>query len=155
MTSRQPPEPADERDRVSIKASHQVEIMVRGVCHCGGVQWEFSSEITRATACNCTVCRRYAVLWAYGIDGDSVKTTGQTRTYIWSDYLEYHYCPKCACVAFWRAQNTDEQGKYRIAVNLRLAEPDSVSTIPVKRFDGFDTFKGLSDDKRCVGDYGV
>ena len=127
--------------------------MISGVCHCGDVKWEYSGETTSATACNCTVCRRYAVLWVYGLDGENVKTTGQTKTYSWSDYLEYHYCPRCACIAFWRAQNEDDEGKRRIAVNLRLAEPDTVANIPIKRFDGLDTFKALPEDKRCVADY--
>jgi len=48
-------------------------------------------------------------------------------------------CAACGCVAFWRAQRADEQGRRRIAVNLRLAE----AWIPVDRFDGLATFEGL------------
>ena len=38
------------------------------------------------------------------------------------------------------------------AVNLRLAEPDAVATIPIDRFDGLGTFSDLPRDGRCVGD---
>jgi hypothetical protein len=39
--------------------------MVEGSCHCGAVRWSFDGTPESATACNCTVCRRYGVLWAY------------------------------------------------------------------------------------------
>ena len=52
--------------------------MIQGFCHCGAVQWQFESQPEGATACNCTVCRRYAVLWAYDYDGAGVKVSGAT-----------------------------------------------------------------------------
>lgn len=39
--------------------------MITGSCHCGTLRWEFDPEPDGATVCNCTVCRRYGVLWAY------------------------------------------------------------------------------------------
>jgi len=57
-------------------------------------------------------------------------------------------------VAFWRARQTDETGRRRIAVNLRLAEsPEAVAPIPIDHFDGLDTFSDLPRDGRCVADY--
>ena len=49
--------------------------MIQGSCHCGAVQWQFESQPEGATACNCTVCRRYGVLWAYDYDGAGVKVS--------------------------------------------------------------------------------
>jgi len=54
---------------------------------------------------------------------------------------------------FWRGQQLDEQSRRRIAVNLRLAEPDTVREIPIDHFDGLDTFEDLPRDGRCVADY--
>jgi hypothetical protein len=54
---------------------------------------------------------------------------------------------------FWRARETNEDGRRRIAVNLRLAEPQVVAKIPIDHFDGLDTFDDLPRDGRCVGDY--
>jgi hypothetical protein len=56
-------------------------------------------------------------------------------------------------VAFWRSLTTDEAGRRRIAVNLRLAEPDAVAKIPIDQFDGLDSFEDLPRDGRCVADY--
>ena len=44
--------------------------MIEGTCHCGAVRWRFSGIPESATACNCTVCRRYGALWAYDFEGE-------------------------------------------------------------------------------------
>jgi hypothetical protein len=59
----------------------------------------------------------------------------------------------CGCVAWWRGLRVEDGGRRRIAVNLRLAEPDAVARIPIDRFDGLDTFDDLPRDGRCVADY--
>ena len=127
--------------------------MIEGSCHCGAVQWQFDGRPGGATACNCTVCRRYGVLWAYGFENESVRTLGKTQFYVRGKAIEFHFCPVCACIAFWRSQQDDRDGRRRIAVNLRLAEPEVVAPIPIDRFDGLDTFEDLPRDGRCVSDY--
>ena len=66
--------------------------------------------------------------------------------------LEFHFCPECGCVAYWRGRGLDEQGRRRIAVNLRLAEPATVAGIVMEHFDGLDSFDDLGQDGRCVKD---
>src|SRR5262249_39749528 len=44
--------------------------MIEGSCHCGAVRWTFEGVPESATACNCTACRRYGVLWAYDYEGE-------------------------------------------------------------------------------------
>ena len=127
--------------------------MIEGSCHCGAVRWRFEGEPDGATVCNCTVCRRYGVLWAYGYEGEGIDVSGTTRLYMRGESVEFHFCVACGCVAFWRAHQAGEQGRRRIAVNLRLAEPDAVARIPIDRFDRLDSFEDLPRDGRCVGDY--
>ncbi len=128
--------------------------MLTGACHCGAVHWTFNGDPGRATACNCTVCRRYGVLWIYDYENERITISGNTQTYIREKYLAFHFCPSCGCVAYWRGLKDDEQNRRRIAVNVRLAEPDSVAHIPIRRFDGLNTFRELPDDSdRCVADY--
>ena len=127
--------------------------MIQGSCHCGAVRWEFDGAPDSATACNCTVCRRYGVLWAYDYEGHGIRVSGKTQAYTRGSSIEFHFCPSCACVAFWRARQTDKEGRRRIAVNLRLAEPDAVAKIPVDHFDGLDAFEDLPRDGRRVADY--
>ncbi len=126
--------------------------MIDGSCLCGDVRWRFDGRPDGATACNCTACRRYGVLWAYDYEGERIHVFGRTRPYARGTALEFHFCPRCGCIAFWRGQRTDDDGRRRIAVNLRLAEPEAVAAIPIDRFDGLGAFDDLPRDGRCVGD---
>lgn len=127
--------------------------MLEGSCLCGAARWAFAGVPDGATACNCTACRRYGVLWAYDYENEGIKVSGTTQPFSRGNALEFHFCPTCGCVVFWRGKRLDEQGRRRIAVNLRLAEPASVGNIPIDHFDGLDTFDDLPRDGRCVADY--
>ena len=127
--------------------------MIAGACLCGAVRWRFDGQPDGATACNCTACRRYGVLWAYDYEGEGIHVSGKTQAYVRGQAMEFHFCPVCGNLAFWRGKRLDEQGRRRIAVNLRLAEPDAVAAIPIDHFDGLGTFTDLPRDGRCVGDY--
>ncbi len=127
--------------------------MIEGSCHCGAVQWRFEGTPESATACNCTVCRRYAALWAYDYEGERINAVGRTKAYIRGEHIGFHFCPTCGCVVFWRSLEPNTEGRRRIAVNLRMAEPEAVAQIPVERFDGLDSWEDLPDDGRCIADY--
>jgi hypothetical protein len=127
--------------------------MIEGSCHCGAVRWSFEGTPESATACNCTVCRRYGVLWAYDYEGERIKVSGPTQVYArGTRTLGFHFCANCGCVAYWRALVPRGGGRRRIAVNLRLAEPDAVGAIVIDHFDGLVTFDDLGRDGRCIAD---
>ena len=127
--------------------------MIQGSCLCGAVRWQFQGEPDGATACNCTACRRYGVLWAYDYEDECIKVSGKTHSYARGTSLEFHFCPTCGCIAFWRARQKNPEGRRRIAVNLRLADPEAVARLPIDHFDGLNTFEDLPRDGRCVADY--
>jgi hypothetical protein len=127
--------------------------VIEGTCHCGAVRWRLEGIPESATACNCTVCRRYGVLWAYDFEEEGIHVSGPTRAYIRGASIGFHFCPACGCVAYWRSLEPSEDGRRRIAVNLRLAEPEAVAQVPMKRCDGLGEFDDLLRDGRCVVDY--
>jgi hypothetical protein len=107
----------------------------RGSCHCGAVHWEFRGAIPDATICNCTVCRRYGVLWAYGYDGNDVHiedpSSALTVYICGSQKISFNFCKRCGNLVSWRSLRPNDRGLTRIAVNLRLAEPaDSLTSQP-------------------------
>ncbi len=126
--------------------------MLKGKCHCGAVSWQFDGMPESITACNCTVCRRYGVLWAYDFEDEGIRVAGSTRPYIRGKAISFHFCPACGCVAFWRSQQLDDKGRRRIAVNVRLAEPNEIGHLSIDHFDGLDKFEDLPRDGRCVSD---
>ncbi len=106
-----------------------------------------------ATACNCTVCRRYGVLWAYGHEDDEIQTFGETAAYAHGEKtLDFHFCAACGCVAFWRARRLGEEGRRRMGVNLRLAEPSAVAAVPLDHLDGLESWALRPRETRRVGD---
>jgi hypothetical protein len=130
--------------------------MLYGTCHCGALNWSFDGDPVSITACNCTLCRRYGALWAYDYEGERIHTGGPSSTYTRpgkaNPALEIHFCPRCGCVLFWRALKLEQDGRRRIAVNLRLASPETVAHFPIDHFDGLDTYNDLPSDGRCVRD---
>lgn len=127
--------------------------MLEGSCHCGSVRWRFDGMPDSATACNCTLCRRYGVLWIYDFEGERIHVTGPTQVYIRGDSIGFHFCPSCGCVTSWRALQPDDDGRRRIAVNLRLTEPEPVAHLPIDHFDGLERFEDLPRDGRRVADH--
>jgi hypothetical protein len=65
--------------------------MIEGSCHRGAVRWSLAETPESATACNCTACRRYGVLWAYDYEGHRIKVSGPTKAYVRG---EFHFCPE-------------------------------------------------------------
>jgi hypothetical protein len=126
--------------------------MLEGSCHCGTVSWRFTALLASATACNCTVCRRYGVLWGYDYEDEGVFVSGATTAYARGQAIDFHFCARCGCVAYWRAKAVDAEGRRRLAINLRLTEPGPIAHLPIDHFDGLDTFDDLPRDGRCVGD---
>ena len=128
-------------------------MILEGSCLCGAVTWRHEGIPESATACNCTACRRYGVLWAYDWEDAGIRVSGPTTAYVRGDALGFHFCPTCGCVAYWRGLKPHEDGRRRIAVNLRLADPEPIAALPIEHFDGFGTFEDLGRDGRCVRDY--
>jgi len=120
------------------------------------VQWRFVGEIRDATICNCTICRRYGVLWAYDYDGYGIHVEDPRAVltaYVWgSRSLSFNFCSLCGNLVSWRGARPMQDGRTRIAVNLRLAEPEDVAKVPLLRFDGLDSFEDLPSDGRHVAD---
>jgi len=118
--------------------------VIEGSCHCGNVKYSFHDKPESATDCNCSICRRLGALWIYS-DPSNIDLTIED-----DDLVEYRHgkgslvfktCKNCGCSICW--QVADNESADTMAVNLRLASLDILNSIPVRKFDGADTWKFL------------
>ncbi|EBA13035.1 GFA family protein [Roseobacter sp. CCS2] len=116
--------------------------MIIGTCHCGAVRYAFDHKPKWTTSCNCSICRRLGALWIYA-KIPLITVTGQTTGYTRDQKsLAFHHCVICGCTTHWENLAPDSAEPY-MAVNLRLAAPDVVASVPVRRFDGAETWAFL------------
>ena len=126
---------------------------LEGSCHCGRAKWTYEGPLESVTACNCTICRRYGALWAYGFRGEVIHVEGPTVHYMRGKAIEYHFCAHCGCAVAYHGTARDEQGRQRLAVNLRMiGDPALIADLPIDHFDGFGDFVDLPRDGRYVRD---
>ncbi|MBF6024673.1 GFA family protein [Lysobacter niastensis] len=117
--------------------------MISGSCHCGAVQIEVPEPPQSLLDCNCSLCRRNAALWAY-YPPDAVRVIGHpqhTSEYVWGDRtLRTVRCSHCGCITHWEPL---QPGLERVGVNMRNFDPAVIAAVPVRHFDGADTWEYL------------
>ncbi len=116
--------------------------MIKGSCHCGAVTYAYDHTPKWTTSCNCSICRKLGVLWIYAKISD-ITLTGPTISYAFGDKnLAFHSCQICGVTTHW--ENLKPEGAdARMAVNLLLADPEVIATVPVRHFDGAETWAFL------------
>ena len=55
-------------------------------------------------------------------------------------------------MVYWRGLEPNAEGRRRVAVNLRLTEPDPIADVPIRHFDGLDKWEDRPRDGRCIRD---
>lgn len=106
-------------------------------CHCGNIRLKASKLPASLTDCNCSICRRYAALWAYYLERqvEIEIRDADSGVYAWGKKtIDYHFCPVCACCTHYSSKL--ENGRIRIAINARMAPAEDIAAIRVRRFDG-------------------
>lgn len=105
-------------------------------CHCGSVRMVVEVQPDEVTSCNCSICRRYGVIWAYYPPSkvSFIEPVGPTDTYQWDDKsISFHRCRTCGCVTHWSAVDPKAN---RMGINARLLDPDVLAQARVRRLDG-------------------
>jgi hypothetical protein len=112
---------------------------VEALCHCGAVTITLFFTPSEATECNCSLCRKYGVLWVY-CDADALAITPQptpTDTYAWNGRnVDFHRCSNCGCITHWLPRDAT---RVRRGFNARLPPPDVLAKVRVRHLDGADT----------------
>ena len=115
--------------------------MIRASCHCGLICLDIEVAPSEVTECNCSICRRYGVLWAYyspkQVRVKIQSTDATTDTYMWDDRsIVFHRCPTCGCVSHWTAVDATRD---RMGINARLMPVEVLANARVRHLDGANT----------------
>jgi len=118
---------------------------INGKCHCGKVSYQYNDTPEFTVRCNCSICRRLGTLWIY-TDASNITLTGADNTttlsYSHGDKeLDFRTCKTCGTSVLW--QSTATPGEGRTALNLNMAELDVIKEVPIRHFDGADTWTFL------------
>jgi hypothetical protein len=114
-------------------------VMIETSCHCGTVHLELDAPPSEVTECNCSICRRYGVLWAYYPPHQVriLPPDPPTDVYMWGPRsIEFHRCRNCGCVSYWAAAVRTHD---RMGVNARLMSPEILAGASVRHLDGANT----------------
>lgn len=110
-------------------------------CHCGNVEILATKRPESLASCNCSICRRYAALWAY-YEPEMIAVDCKyenTQFYLWGDKeVEFHSCPRCACLTHYLTTEKCDDDDTVIALNMRMAKPEDVVGIPRREINGAD-----------------
>jgi hypothetical protein len=119
--------------------------MVEASCHCGALRLVIDEAPKTVTDCNCSICRRYGVQWAYYplAAVRIVPPSGATDIYMWDDRaIEFHRCKTCGCVTHWSPVDKSHD---RMGVNARMMAPQVLAAARVRKLDGANTEKYLDE----------
>lgn len=109
--------------------------MIEASCHCGAIRFTVARAPESVTDCNCSLCRRYGMLWAYYEPGE-VRFPAELApmdTYGWgAQTQQFHRCAQCGCFTHSIRNATGEI----IGINARLLEPEILAQARIRRLDG-------------------
>lgn len=101
--------------------------MIEGRCLCGAVRISIETLPKGASACHCSMCRRWtgAAFWGMIAPEHEVRVTGEVARYRSSDFAERTWCPACGTQLWFR----DDGAAYELMPGLF----DAAAEIPLAR----------------------
>ena len=121
-------------------------VRYEGACHCGAVRFVLLCEpITAATRCNCSICRRKNGLMSqvYYPRDQFELTQGDDALSVYRfapNKVNHYFCKHCGIPPFHDAVDQPELG---VRVNMGCIDEIDAHALPVRVFDGKDTWKFL------------
>ena len=109
--------------------------MLEAACHCGRCVLVVPGPPDTVTDCNCSVCFKYGVLWAYypasAVDRSRL---GAQDAYAWRGrVISFHRCHDCGAVTHWWYNGPEGT---QAGVNARLFPLAVTSALRVRHLDG-------------------
>jgi len=106
-----------------------------GSCHCGAVQFKFSTVVTELTTCDCSICIRKNALMlkVHETDFELVKGAQSLTEYKFHTATAKHYfCSTCGIYPFHRKRVTPDY----YGINVNCLTDFKTAGIPVRETNG-------------------
>jgi hypothetical protein len=106
-----------------------------GSCHCGRIRFDVTTDMARASQCNCSICSKKAYLHHMVAPDDFrlVSGAGDLVTYQFGTMAARHlFCLYCGVAPFYRPRA--DPAKYMI--NVRCLDDVDIATLRIEPFDG-------------------
>ena len=120
--------------------------MYEASCHCGAIRIKFDEKPQSLTECTCSICHRLGARWAYFTRQQvNITGSGEDKTaYLWGDRcIEFYHCKNCGCTTHYESVEKDSES--RVAINTRMMQSGDVTGIPLRKFDGADTWEYIDE----------
>lgn len=108
-----------------------------GSCHCGRIRFDVEGTLERATACNCSICRRKGTLMWFVPRASLTLRTPESDTSVYTfnrHVIRHRFCPVCGMHPYGEGVGPD--GAPMAAVNIRCLDDVELDEVPVTHFDG-------------------
>lgn len=107
-----------------------------GSCHCGTVQFEVRTQVTQATRCNCSLCRRKGAAMSPAFDAADLQVTSGADALVLYQFntqvAKHYFCKHCGIYPFH--QTRKDPNLWR--VNLGCLEGVDVYALETSVSDG-------------------
>ncbi len=108
---------------------------VTGHCHCGAVSFTLAYAPKHINHCNCSICRRYGVLWAYYELSDVAleAASDALESYAWGPKnVDFYRCANCGCMTHWLPRSAKRN---RMGINTRMLDASLIAAAEIGRED--------------------
>src|ERR1700741_4635307 len=108
-----------------------------GGCHCGLVRFESTSALAMVTACNCSICTKKGLHFAFVAPNSFQLRAGEEnlKEYLFNKHaIPHQLCIDCGVEVF--ARGTKADGSEVVAVNVSCMDGVDLSRIKMTPLDG-------------------
>ena len=108
-----------------------------GGCHCGLVRFECTTDLAMVTACNCSICTKKGLHFAFLSPASFVLRAGEDnlREYLFNKHaIRHQSCNDCGVEVFARGRKTD--GTAVVALNVSCIDGIELAKLAMTSIDG-------------------
>jgi hypothetical protein len=108
-----------------------------GGCHCGLVRFECTTDLAMVTACNCSICTKRGLHFAFLAPASFQLRAGEDnlKEYLFNKHAIHHQsCNDCGVEVFARGNKPD--GTAVVALNVSCIDGIELSSLKMTPMDG-------------------